>query len=567
MDRHKVGTEVAHKAVQIIARDGYACAKSLYLDIPCELRTAGRIIAMLKDTGNYVKHGYGIRHKDSATFGHKDSATPKESTTCKDSATSEDSATKIRPHAALGGRMLEDSATSKDSATSCFHQDSPKGVNFVDSTVHDIRPSQHLSSVLTVPQNEDGPSMGMEEEAPLLDADLASMDHEPDPAADRAIAGPARHRQSDDTAPLSLSLRGAEDDEQQPWDPDEFEQAHLDYQDWLSLQHKTKEITGVCEAGAQHRRGCADDPNLAAYHADLDKLIAVLKTEREDWKLHNRQLGKARGESKITRSELHTRKKGHSELLRVMVGLIEDRESGELRYYNLQAAGETLDIAWYGWRQKMAMDPEEVQHYRDLMAQGSREARKAAWEAKRLAALDLQDELQDTKPVDALHTEPLMDDSDPEWDAALKEPCVHLDMAGLNAEYEQKQQAERAAQQAEHEAKHAANSVRIDRLMAEELAPPVEEPVAPAPAVEASLEARILAVMDSTPKTFSDVAAATGIYSIDLSPTIYQLIDRHAITKTVVDGRILVSRPVMVPPVVMAPESPAGDDDDNDSPF
>jgi hypothetical protein len=73
--------------------------------------------------------------------------------------------------------------------------------------------------------------------------------------------------------------------------------------------------------------------------------------------------------------------------------------------------------------------------------------------------------------------------------------------------------------------------------------------------------------MDSTPKTFSDVAAATGIYSIDLSPTIYQLIDRHAITKTVVDGRILVSRPVMVPPVVMAPESPAGDDDDNDSPF
>src|ERR1039457_1204930 len=155
MDRHKVGTEVAHKAVQIIARDGYACAKSLYLDIPCELRTAGRIIAMLKDTGNYVKHGYGIRHKDSATFGHKDSATPKESTTCK------------------------------DSATSCFQQDSPKGVNFVDSTVHDIRPSQHLSSVLTVPQNEDGPSMGMEEEAPLLDADLASMDHEPDPAADR----------------------------------------------------------------------------------------------------------------------------------------------------------------------------------------------------------------------------------------------------------------------------------------------------------------------------------------------------------------------------------------------
>src|ERR1017187_2639296 len=179
MDRHKVGTEVAHKAVQIIARDGYACAKSLYLDIPCELRTAGRIIAMLKDTGNYLKRGYGIRHKDSATFGHKDAATPKESTTCKDSATSEDSATKIRPHAALGGRMLEDSATSKDSATSCFHQDSPKGVNFVDSTVHDIRPSQHLSSVLTVPQNEDGPSMGMEEEAPLLDADLASMDHEP----------------------------------------------------------------------------------------------------------------------------------------------------------------------------------------------------------------------------------------------------------------------------------------------------------------------------------------------------------------------------------------------------
>src|ERR1019366_1701515 len=118
--------------VQIIARDGHASALSLSLDIPCELRTAGRIVAMLKDNG-YVKRGYGICHKDSAT--------PKEST------------------------------TSKDSATSCFQQDRPKGVNFVDSTVHDIRPSQHLSSVLTVPQNEDGLGMGVEEEAPLLDAD------------------------------------------------------------------------------------------------------------------------------------------------------------------------------------------------------------------------------------------------------------------------------------------------------------------------------------------------------------------------------------------------------------
>jgi hypothetical protein len=479
MDRHKVGTEIAQRAVQIIARDGHASALSLSLDIPCELRTAGRIVAMLKDNG-YVKRGYGICHKDSAT--------PKESTTSKDSATSEHSATKIRPHRAECGRMFEDSATSKDSATSCFQQDRPKGVNFVDSTVHDIRPSQHLSSVLTVPQNEDGLGMGVEEEAPLLDADLASMGCEPDPMADRAIAGPARHQESDDTAPLSLSLRGAEDDEQQPWEPDEFEQAHLDYQDWLSLQHKTKEITGVCEAGAQHRIGCADDPNLAAYHADLDKLISVLKSEREDWKLYNRQLGKARGESKITRSELHTRKKGHSELLRVMVGLIEDRESGELRYANLQAAGETLDIAWYGWRQKMAMDPEEVQHYRDLMAQGSREARKAAWEAKRLAALDLQDELQDTKPIDAPTTDPLMDYSDPEWDAALKEPIIHLDMAGLNAEEDQKQQAERAAQQAKREAKHAANRARIDRQMAEEAATTVEVPASPAPALEAATE-------------------------------------------------------------------------------
>jgi hypothetical protein len=95
----------------------------------------------------------------------------------------------------------------------------------------------------------------------------------------------------------------------------------------------------------------------------------------------------------------------------------------------------------------------------------------------------------------------------------------------------------------------------------------VEAPATSAPAAELSLQNRILAAIDSEPKNFSQLSATTGINCGDLSHAVYEMIDRSVVVKTVVDGRILVSRPVMVPPVVMAPESPAGDDDDNDSPF
>ena len=101
----------------------------------------------------------------------------------------------------------------------------------------------------------------------------------------------------------------------------------------------------------------------------------------------------------------------------------------------------------------------------------------------------------------------------------------------------------------------------------------------PEPALELSLRDRILAAIDGVPKTFTQISDLTGINCGDLSHAVYEMIDRSVVVKTVVDVRILVSRPVMVPPVVMAPESPAitheaagtqrnpGYDDDNDSPF
>ena len=187
-----------------------------------------------------------------------------------------------------------------------------------------------------------------------------------------------------------------DDDRQQPWGPDENEQASLDYQEWLVRKHKTTEITDP--GGAAKRSSCdgliGKDRDMAAYHEDLDKLIAFVSEERDARKLKNRQLGNARRKRKITRSELHNGKKDHSELLRVAMGLEADRASGELRYYNLQAAGETLDMCWPGWRQKMAMDPDLIKFYEDEHRQHEAKARAVRREESRLANLEKKEQFQ-----------------------------------------------------------------------------------------------------------------------------------------------------------------------------
>jgi hypothetical protein len=503
MDRHKVSTEPLVKATQILARNGYATARSLSLDIPCHLRTADRLVAYLKDTGDYVKQGYGIAPKDSATkipphsptFRHKDSATPKESTTYKDSATSEHSATKIPPHSATN-----------------------------------IPPSQLLSNTEAV---QNGPrSGGAISNGAAADqvGFLLGM------KASKASTSGSQKEIEEPAAP-PLALRAADDYQQRPWAPDENEQASLDYQESLVRKHKTTEITDP--GGAAKRSSCdgliGKDRDMAAYHEDLDKLIAFLSEERDARKLKNRQLGKARGKGKITRSELRNGKKDHSELLRVIVGLTEDRESGELRYYNLQAAGETLDMCWPGWRQKMAMDPDLIKHYEDMAAQAAREARKAAWEAKRHAAQDLQDEIAATETAavqehaavgeaNMLDDDTLTDEeldeaawrqsieeeqagdpaacgtygwvpmivatepdgkqhADAEWDAALKEPVVHEDMATMKARHERKLQAERDAVVARRDREMAQEALEAQQasviLQASEPVAPPTTPVAP----------------------------------------------------------------------------------------
>jgi hypothetical protein len=346
MDRHTVGTEVAKMAIAIITRDGWASAKTLSAAIPCDPRTAGRIIAFLKSERLVVKSGYGVEPIDSAA--------------------------KIRPHSdtdehsATGSSMTPEMSTtfghnirtSRDSATAFGH----------------IRPSQLLNHSKKV-QNEDG--LGKE--------------HEPLTEAVRAIAGSTRNQDPEEPVAIAAlkAASATDDEEQQPWGPDENEHALLDYQEWLVRKHKTTEITDP--GGAAKRSSCdgliGTDRDMAAYHEDLDKLIAFLSEERDARKLRNRQLGKARGQGKITRSELHNGK------------MEADRASGELRYYNLQAAGETLDMCWSGWRQKMAMDPDLIKHYEDEYRQHKAKVRAGRREERRLTNLEKREQLQSMPPA------------------------------------------------------------------------------------------------------------------------------------------------------------------------
>jgi hypothetical protein len=349
---------------------------------------------------------------------------------------------------------------------------------------------------------QNGPRSG---EDPLIIADAADgegfcpgMEEKPETAADRSgglsrmgASTSGSQKEIEEPAPFPLALSGAADEEQQPWGPDENEQASLEYQEDLARKHKTKEITGLGGAGASHRSVCDGGIDMAAYQQDLDKLIGVLSIERDAWKLGNRQLGKARGEGKISRLELCRGKRNHNELLRVIHDLTKDRESGELRYANLQAAGETLDITWTGWRQKMATDPELIQHYRDTAAQLLREARKEAWEAKRYAAQELQDEIAATKiqePAPEPDTE--LDPVGSDWDDMVAE-----------AEAERRERAPQedrpsriAREDREHAARVAARQTAQDaEAAAQEPAEVVEEPASPPPDAKASLEARELA--------------------------------------------------------------------------
>jgi hypothetical protein len=360
-------------------------------------------VAYLKSTGDYVKQGYGIAPKDSATSRHKDSATKIPPQADQHSATSKDSATEIPPHSATFRH--KDSATPKESMT---YKDSATFPHIPTSehspTFPHIPPSQTLTNTKAV---QNGPRSGgvVSNGADAGRVDFGQgMKDEPKTAADRSgglsrmgASTSGSQKEIDEPAPFPLALSGAADEEQQPWGPDENEQAHLEYLEDLALKHKTKEITGLGGAGASHRSVCDGGIDMSAYQQDLDKLLGVLSIERDAWKLGNRQLGKARGEGKISRLELCRGKRNHNELLRVIVDLTADRESGELRYSNLQAAGVTLDIAWTGWRQKMATDPDLIQHYRDTAAQLVREARKEAQEAKRYAAQDRQEEIAATK--------------------------------------------------------------------------------------------------------------------------------------------------------------------------
>ena len=498
MDGHTVGTEVAKMAMAIITRDGWASAQTLAAAIPCDRRTAGRIIALFKEEGLVVKSGYGVEPIDSAAKIRTHSDTDEHSATGS-SMTPEMSTT-------FGHNIR----TSRDSATTFGH----------------IRPSQLLKTVTV--QSKDGLGMEGEPAAAAERADGLSR------MAEDTSGGPT---EIEEPAAPPLALRAADDYQQRPWAPDENEQASLDYQESLVRKHKTTEITDP--GGAAKRSSCdgliGKDRDMAAYHEDLDKLIAFLSEERDARKLKNRQLGKARGKGKITRSELRNGKKDHSELLRVIVGLTEDRESGELRYYNLQAAGETLDMCWPGWRQKMAMDPDLIKHYEDMAAQAAREARKAAWEAKRHAAQDLQDEIAATETAavqehaavgeaNMLDDDTLTDEeldeaawrqsieeeqagdpaacgtygwvpmivatepdgkqhADAEWDAALKEPVVHEDMATMKARHERKLQAERDAVVARRDREMAQEALEAQQasviLQASEPVAPPTTPVAP----------------------------------------------------------------------------------------
>src|ERR1019366_625850 len=434
------------KATQILARNGYATARSLSLDIPCHLRTADRLVAYLKDTGDYVKQGYGIAPKDSATkipphsptFRHKDSATPKESTTYKDSATSEHSATNIPPSQLLSNTEAV--------------QNGPRSGGAISNGAA---------------ADQVGFLLGMK--------------------ASKASTSGSQKEIEEPAAP-PLALRAAEGEEQQPWGPDENEQASLEYQEFLVKKHTTKEITGLGEAGASHRSVCDGGIDMAAYHADLDKLLGVLCTERDAWKLHNRQLGVARSKGNITRLELCRGKRNHNELLRVIHDLTADLESGELRYANLQAAGETLDITWNGWRQKMATDPELIQHYRDMIAQQSREARKEAWEAKRDAAQDLKDEIAATKPAvvqePAAIGEANMLDDDTLTDEELDE-----------AAWRQSIEEEQAGDPAACGTYGWVPILATQPVAVQELSVVVEVPATPAPPLRASVEQSILAML------------------------------------------------------------------------
>jgi hypothetical protein len=289
--------------------------------------------------------------------------------------------------------------------------------------------------------------MGVEEEAPLLDADLASIEDEPLTEESRAIAGPfGEQKDLEESAPLSLSLRGA-----------------------------GSEANGSDANGTPVR----DMFSLKNHPAVLRHIVQKVRKARSR---HNRGEGAKWAQARENKKH-YKMKLVDKETIRDMVYL----DDAMCR----SVAHETW---WEDEAGHVAEMTRLIPDWRHGYKKGLRDLDMVGPAAEVSEAPDLtgDDARIVSEDEEVPHTEPL-----DAWDAlvAAEKPCVHLDMAGLKAEEEQKQQAEREVQDVERQAIHAANSARIDWQMAEEAASAVEEPVAPAPAEEAPTERVALVIV------------------------------------------------------------------------
>lgn len=338
MKGHKVGIQIAMRAMAHVTLRGWASEKSLSEVIPCSDRTAARIIAYLKSEGWVVKSGYGVI-----------------------------------PAAKHSAANTSNGGSGKDSATNIPPPQIPVLLNKKECPEIAIANRQPADSLLVVKSEHQGT------ESRAVAGSFSEED--PDAAPTLSLGPPnevATHQDADDEQPSGIVM-----DKEQA-------EAVEDYEAWRDNRKPLSEITG-----ARATRAYSQDENVAAYQEDLDKLVGVISREVDARKLANRKLGEQRKNRKITAGALHSGKKEWRQLRDIAVELTGDRASGELRYANLAAAGQRLDLCMAGWREKMAMDPGLIRHYQELIDRQMEEARAERREERRHAIHEAKAETPD----------------------------------------------------------------------------------------------------------------------------------------------------------------------------